>query len=244
MQPLSKPAAPVAAAAAPKPAAPKTGYLAMLERAKAAQEAAQTTGQIRHAKREMISRKERQKMLEEAALAKKRKPSAVKGAGQRTGARTGSRPESAEGPNAKSAQAVPRERKPVDVGYKGTMRPKGAEPSYRGTAQSGRPVAAGRPTSARSDFGRNGHAERYRSYSVEEDDEEEDDEGEDLESDGSDMEAGLDDLEREDREATKIARMEDEEALREENELKRQKMERKRKLEALQAAAAKQKKRY
>ena len=76
------------------------------------------------------------------------------------------------------------------------------------------------------------------------DEAEDEEEEEDYESDASsDMEGGFDDVEREETEALKFARKEDQAALEEEERLKREKLERKRKLLELSKSAA-AKKRY
>ena len=223
-----------AAVSAPKPAAPKSGYLATLERAKAAQEAAKQMGGIKHVRKEKMTRRDREKMQAEAAATAKNAVVASK-SGKSTPT---SRSRSAEPTNLKPGE-VKKERKPIEVGYKGTIRPTAnREPSYRGTMQSGRPPVS---TANRARPGVNPRRTGYTSYSDEEEDEEDDERDYDSESD---MEAGLDDLDQEELQSARIARKEDEQALKEENELKRQKAERKRKVEALAAAAAAKKKRY
>ncbi|KAF2675145.1 hypothetical protein BT63DRAFT_29545 [Microthyrium microscopicum] len=101
-------------------------------------------------------------------------------------------------------------RKPVEVAYKGTMKPSTHQSSYKGTANL-KSAPARRPERLPS---------RYERYESEDE--------EDYESDGSsDMEAGAWDLEREEKEALRAARAEDAAALREEERLKREKLQRK-----------------
>lgn len=212
--------------AASRPAAPKTGYLAMLERAKAAQEAAKPMGQIKHVRKEKLTRREREKMLAEAAAANKTNGLQAKGGK----AAPGSRGNSATPIGTKPGDPAKKERRPVEIGYKGTIRPTSSSgPSYRGTMQSGKANAS--------------QLRRHVAHSDEEDGDDDEDE-EDYESGSSDMEAGRDDIDREEMQSVRAARMEDEAALREENELKRQKLERQQKLQKLQAAAAAKKKMY
>jgi len=222
---------------APAKPAPKTGYLAMLEKAKAAQELAKTTGQIKHHKTEKMTRRDREKaQAEAAAAAKTGRPAAGKPVAGRPAKVAGTTGRSRDGTPSDGKTAVAqKDRKPVDVGYKGTMR---SQPVYRGTMQSGGNVAPRKPAGQRAP-----KRDEYARWSDvdEEDFDEEDDYGSDA---SSDMEARMDEIDLEEERTTKLARKEDEEALREENELKRQKLERKKKLERLEAAAAKRKKLY
>lgn len=209
-----------------KPVATKTGYLAVLARAKAAQEAAKQAGGIKHVKMEKLSRREKEKLQTEAVKSRSSTPVGKSGKTQ-----DASRSKSSEPAGAKAGDAIKKERKPIDVGYKGTMRPMSTQPpAYRGTMQSRAPPP-------RPGYGAKRRAEEYS------DEEDEDDEEEDYDS-ASDMEAGREDIDEEEEMSARVARQEDLEALREENELKRQKLERKRKLEKLQAAAAAKKPRY
>lgn len=124
-----------------------------------------------------------------------------------------------------------KKRKPVDLGYSGTMR---AQPV---SARPKRPDVAARPTTQSS--GRDGDRPRpgggrytYANYS----DDEQGDEDDEYDSE-SDMEAGgLDELEREEQESLRVAKAEDARALREEQEHDRLKRERKRKLAQLAAS--------
>ncbi|KAF1346689.1 hypothetical protein BDV97DRAFT_224482 [Delphinella strobiligena] len=205
--------------------APKSGYLATLERARAAQEAAKQLGQLKHKPTEKLTKKDRLRMQAEAAAAQKGKGPAARGE-----AGVKARSKSADPVDAKTG-TVKKERKPVDLGYKGTMRAAPAPFSYSGTMRPAGSAAARKPQPGPSK-GMGGRY-RYASYSDEEEEEEEDYESE------SDMEAGMDDVDMEEEEALRIARREDAEALREENELKRAKLEKKRKLEQLVASRKK-----
>lgn len=233
----SKPAQPSAGPVPAKPVA-KSGYLAMLEKAKAAQELAKTTGTIQHHKTEKMTRRERERAQAEAAAAAKSgrsaagRPTKVAGVTGATGAMGRSRDGT---PSDNKAAMAQKERKPVDVGYKGTMR---SQPAYRGTMQSGGSAAPRKPAQ------RAPRRDEYARWS-DVDEEDFDDEEDDYESDASsDMEARIDEIDEEEAATTRLAKKEDEEALREENELKRQKLERKKKLQQLEAAAAKKKKLY
>jgi len=229
----SKPAQQLAAPVPAKPVA-KSGYLAMLEKAKAAQELAKTTGTIKHHKTEKLTRREKERAQAEAAAAAKSGRS-VAGRPAKVAGVTGAVGRSRDGtPSDGKAAAAQKDRKPVDVGYKGTMR---SQPVYRGTMQSGGSAAPRKPAQ------RAPKRDEYARWS--DVDEEDFDEEDDYESDASsDMEARVDEIDQEEEATTKLAKKEDEEALREENELKRQKLERKKKLERLEAAAAKRKKLY
>ena len=236
--PFSKTGSTPVTAAAPT-AAPKKGYLATLERAKAAQEAAKQMGQIKHVKVEKLSRRERERLQAEAAAAAE---ASRKGKAPIGRVAQGSERSRDGAPVVGKAVTVPKERKPVEVGYKGTMRPVSAQPAYRGTMSTGKASSAGgrygggRPKDRGTDYAR---------WSDLDDEGEDDEEEDDYDSQGSsDMEAGMDEIDEEELTSTKVGRKEDEAALREENELKRQKLERKKKLEQLQAAAAKKKRLY
>ena len=230
------------AGTAPTNAAPKKGYLATLERAKAAQEAAKQMGQIKHVKVEKLSRRERERLQAEAAAAAAAEASR-KGKAPIGRAAQGSERSRDGLPVVGKAGTVPKERKPVEVGYKGTMRPVSSQPAYRGTMSTGKASSAGgrygggRPKDRGTDYA--------RWSDLDDEDEGDEEEEDDYDSQGSsDMEAGMDEIDEEELTSTKVGRKEDEAALREENELKRQKLERKKKLEQLQAAAAKKKRLY
>lgn len=217
---------------APASSAPKKGYLAILEKAKAAQETAKPFGQIKHQKKEKerLSSKARARLAEEAAAAKKMEKRPVSSPSKPS--------DRSAGKAAPAGPPVDGKKQSVEVGYKGTMR--SASSTYQGTMdRSGSKPGANRPAKPPAP----GAAGRYR-YAEESEEEDEDEDMDDYDSASSDMEAGLDDIDREEMLSARQARQEDEEALREENEHKRQKFERQRKLQALNAAAAKKKKVY
>lgn len=222
------------------PTKSKTGYLALLEKAKAAQEAAKQVGGIKHKTVEKLSRREREKLQAEAAS--KNRSASAKG---NTAAAGGKIRALDSSPANKAVIPLRKERKAIDVGYSGTMRPTTSrEPSYRGTMQGAGATSRKAADNRRVPASRPGAGSLTRHERYSDEDEEDEDEEEDMNSASSDMEAGMDDLDEEEQASARIARMEDEAALREENEMKRQKLERKRKLEQLAAAAASKKKRY
>ncbi|KAG9673854.1 hypothetical protein KCU99_g3983, partial [Aureobasidium melanogenum] len=229
---------PVSTTSSSAPAAAKGGYLAVLEAAKQNAQAAKLAGQIKHKPVEKLTKKDRQRLVEEARAAQKGKP-LPKDAKAGLKARGKSAEPLADSKTGVSAKD---KRKPVEVAYKGTMRSNApAAPVYRGTMGGPGGAAARKPlpkapASSRSGYGA---GRRYASYSDEEEEEEDDEPEDDYES-GSDMEAGVDEMYEEEEASARIAKREDALALAEENELKRQKLERKRKLEEL---ASKQKKR-
>lgn len=237
---VSKPAAP--ASGTSTTAAKKTGYQAILERGKAAQGVLGGPA-IKHKPIERVTKRERLAQEAEAARNKKERKVGLNG-----------RSRSAEPQGAKAAGPQKEKRKPLDLGYKGTMRPAAPESSYKGTMSLNAPKA--RKPGYESDRGRYGDRSRstsvgakpmvkekgaryagYASYSENDSEDEEDYESE------SDMEAAAFDLEEEEQASLLAAKKEDLQALKEENELKRKKLERKKMLEKMAADAAK-KKRY
>jgi protein SPT2 len=215
-------------APAPQAKVPKKGsFQEILLRAKQNQQTIAPIGVIKHKQTEKLSKKERDRLAQEAA--EKAKTSTVRDKKTGTGSRTGS-----SEPAARKPGEQPKEkRKAVDLGYTGTARPKSksAEPQYKGTMGLARPGQMRKAPVVQKQA-----ASRYADYSEEELDNEED-----YESDLSDMEAGMFDVEEEEELALREAKKDDarEKAL--ENELKRQKQERKTKLAALAAAARKKK---
>ncbi|KAF2397463.1 hypothetical protein EJ06DRAFT_533067 [Trichodelitschia bisporula] len=127
-------------------------------------------------------------------------------------------------------------RKPVESGYKGTMRPTAPAPvSYKGTMNLNKPAPRKPvpPARVRPTPKDNGPRYIYRS---------EQEEGDDYDSAASsDMEADPFELEREEEKALRAAKEEDKRALAEEAELKRQKAERKARLLKMQSDAQKKK---
>lgn len=247
--PMSAPKAPgnPAARTSPSSAAqpPKKGsYQEVLARAKAAQQAAQGIGTIKHKPVEKISKRERERREAEASAKAKQ----AIGRGSQNGKINGSASTSA-----KPGEPVKEKKKPVELSYKGTMRPANSTPSstYKGTmllSSAPRPAPPRKPVSRLPERSRSTPLPRrprepnvryagYASYS-EHESEEEEEEADDVGSEAtSDMEATGFDIEEEEMKSLKVARKEDEEAAREEDELKRQKAERKRKLQQMAASA-------
>lgn len=228
--------APPAANGAPKP---KKGFAAILERAKAAQEAAKAAGSstIKHKPVEKLTKRDRIRQ-EEAAKQQKAAPGKVGKPGLADRSRSGT-PVDAKGGLSKKPEST----------YKGTMKKpekktvERQEFTYKGTMRKNEPgVPRAKPVAKK------GMAQdKYGGYASWDDlDEAEDEEEEDYESDASSdmMDAGFDDMEKEDRMALAAAKKEDQEALAEEERLKREKLERKKKLEALSKNAAAAKKKY
>lgn len=218
-----KPAPPAAASSS---AAPKKGYLALLQKAKEKDATKPAAPPVQNGPTKILTKKERLALKAEAsASAKGKKP----GMGQP------SKPTDAKG------AAMPEKKKPVEVGYQGTARPakQPVQVGYKGTARpasapastsrNGTPAARSKPQPAKG---------RYDGYADWSDlDDMEDEEG--YASDGSSaMEGGVWDLQEEEQMALKVAKKEDAEALAEENRLKREKEERKRKLAAMSKQAA------
>lgn len=238
-----------AAAAAPRldtagPPKAKRGFQAAIEKAKAAQEAAKTTGMIKHKPVEKLTKRDRLRLQQEAVDKQKAER------GKNGKSILGARSRSAEPADVKPGLKSKEQRQREESSYKGTMRPAPKEmSSYRGTMRApGSAPPRSRPDDPRA--GKVGAKPKdkyagYASWSDLDDDELDDGEDEeDFESGSSDMEAGLDDVEEEEQRALRAARQEDQEALREEERLKNEKLARKKKLEQLSKAAAQQKKRF
>lgn len=217
--------APAATGSAPASnAAPKKGYLAMLQKAKEKDASKPIAPPIKHEPTKILTRKERLALKAEAGM-KGKKPVA-------------GLPSKSVDPKVDASK----EKKKVEVGYQGTARParKPVEVGYKGTARpssvpatssrNGTPAAKPKPNPTKG---------RYDGYADwDELDDMEDDEEEDYESDASSvMEGGIWDVEEEEQLALKAAKKEDAEALAEENRLKREKEERKKKLAAMAAKA-------
>jgi len=122
---------------------------------------------------------------------------------------------------------------PVDLGYKGTMRPVAAAPSYTGTmkAPSNTTRIADRSMTKRPPDRRRSPSplpgEKRYIYAASEDEDDYDDESDDMEA------YGYDDLEREEMESLRAAQKEDAEALRQESEHRKEKNARKAALQRL-----------
>lgn len=220
---------PKAAAPAPKPAsttpttsaAPKKGYLALLQKAKEKDATKPAAPPVQNGPTKILTKKER---LALKAEAKGKKP----GVGL-----------PARAADAKGAPVI--EKKKVEVGYQGTARPtkQPTQVGYRGTARpasapattsrNGTPAAKAKPQPAK------GRYDGYADWSDLDDMDDEDDYASDA---SSDMEGGMWDVEQEEQLALKAAKKEDAEALAEEARLKREKEERKRKLLAMSKQAA------
>ena len=213
--------------------APKKGYLATLERAKAAQAAKNAVGVIKHKPIERVAKKDRLALKAEAVSRKKSVSTHQPSPSDRDnkGDDTKSKPKSTES----GYKGTMRPSAPTTTGYKGTMRPSlTTNPSrsntnltstrYNSDRSRSSSLAAGRPKEKTRLAG-------YASYS-EADSPDEEDEGEEEEngygSEGSsDMEAGMDEMDYEEQTSLRAARREDEEALIEEQEAKKRKEARK-----------------
>ncbi|KAF2238103.1 hypothetical protein EV356DRAFT_564295 [Viridothelium virens] len=219
----------IAGSSASASTAPKSRYLATLEKAKAAQAAKSSVGIIKHKPIERLQKKDRLALKAEASGRKK--PHAAKPAPSSKDTRNG----------VKSEDASKVRPKPAESGYKGTMRPSAAAPTaYKGTmrASASTPnLAKGRPSAPdKTRSKEKGRMAGYASYSEADSyDDEDDEELEEEEEEGghgsdmsSDMEAGMDDVFDEEQLSLRVARKEDDEALKEENELRARKEARKR----------------
>lgn len=247
---LAKPALKVVARPAPAAAAgtttpttdgaakPKRGFAAIMEKAKAAEEAAKAAGSsmIKHKTVEKMTKREREKAQQAAAVNGKPGVKGGKAAALADRSRSGT-------PNDGKGGGVVK--KAPEIAYKGTMKgppPKKPMPeiAYKGTMRKSIPGEQIAKPAAKKGMPQ----DKYGGYASWSDlSGAEDEEEEDYESDASSMmEAGLDDVEAEETMALRAARREDQEALEEENRLKREKDERKKKLLALSKSAAAKKK--
>ncbi|KAK8168487.1 hypothetical protein BKA80DRAFT_267043 [Phyllosticta citrichinensis] len=213
-----------ATTAAVKPASsapPKKGsFQEIMARAKAAQEASRSVGAIKHKPVEKMSKKEK--------LAHEAEAKAKQGTGPPPRTVQKGQAKVPESKNTKPSE--PEKKKSADLGYQGTMRPSPREPTYQGTMNKGSALKSRSGSYDRSrsaSLGARPPPKRYTYYDEDDDMEEE----EDYDSE-SDMEAGVFDVDREEQEALRIARREDELALKEEEELKRKKLERKKIMDA------------
>lgn len=221
----SRPIPSVIGTAPASTAAPKKGYLALLQKAKEKDATKPITPLIKHEPTKILTRKERLALKAEASAGAKGKKVAP-----------------GLPPKTLDSKADASKRKPVEVGYQGTARPakKPVEVGYKGTA---------RPASAPTSSNRNGISATkakpnsgkrlHDGYAEWDDLDDMDDEEDDYASDASsDMEGGVWDVEQEEQLALKAAKKEDAEALAEETRLKREKDARKQKLMAMSKAAA------
>ncbi|KAF2172961.1 hypothetical protein M409DRAFT_16912 [Zasmidium cellare ATCC 36951] len=215
--------------AVPNAAPKKRGFASLMEKAKAAQEAAKAVGSstIKHKPVERLSKRERAKLAEEAAKQ------------QKAGGKAGKLVANDRSRSGTPVDAKGGLKKAPEPTYKGTMK-KGVERqefAYKGTARKAEPGAPKAKTAATK--ARESKYNGYVSWSDLDDAEDDEEEGYDSESD---MDAGFDDMESEEKMALAAARKEDQEALEEEERHKREKLERKRKLQALSKSAAARKK--
>lgn len=207
-------------------AAPKKGYLALLQKAKEKDSTKPVAPPGKHEPTKILSRKERLALKAEASAGAKGKKAAPGMQSKQIDARN---------------DLAKEKKKPMDVGYQGTARPakKAIEVGYRGTARpSSAPASSSRngPVAAKAKPSTKG---RYDGYADWDDLDDMEDDEEDYASDASsDMEGGMWDVEEEEQMALKVAKKEDAEALAEETRLKQEKEERKRKLLAMSKAAA------
>jgi hypothetical protein len=221
--PAPKSATPPAASSSATSAAPKKGYLALLQKAKEKDASKPITPPVQNGPTKILTKKERLALRAEASAgAKGKKPGR---------------------PVDSKADALKDKKKPVVVGYQGTARPSNppVPVEYRGTARpasapasisrGGTPAAKSKPKPTKGRT-RDGYAEWS-------DLDEMDDEEGDYPSDASsDMEGDLWDVEEEERIALRDAKKEDAEAMAEEVRLKNEKEARKRRLEQMSKAAA------
>ena len=201
--------------------APKRGFASIMEKAKAAQALAESSGSagIKHKPVTKLSKRERLRAIEEA----KHKPH--KGDNGRP---RGSTHKSTSGDaDLNVARQVP--------GYKRTMKKAGPEISYRGTMRKAGSGEAKLKSKDKKDLGQDKYG-GYASWSDLDDAEEVE---EDYDSEGSSaMEEGFDDMEREELAALRAARKEDQEALEEEERHRQEKLARKKRLQDLNKVAA------
>lgn len=232
--------APAKVPTVPAPAATplkKNSYKEIMARGKQNVTTIPSLGVIKHKQTAKLSKREREKLAQEAA--EKAEANAARDKKLGVGKRLGS----SEPAIGKTGEQAKDKRKAPDLGYTGTARPKAKSaepPTYKGTMGLPRPGQVRRPQPAAQKQA----ASRYPRYADYSDEELDDEEEEDYESDLSDMEAGIDDVEAEEEEALREAKKADaaEKAL--ENKLKREKQERKNKLQALAAQARKKKPMY
>jgi protein SPT2 len=242
-----KPIPPPSTPAAPPPATgplKKGSYAEIMARAKAAQGVKPNVGTIKHKPTEKLSRRERLALLDVTKKGKSKSvPVRDKRPENRTKAGERSRTGSSEPISSKPGEQPKEKRKPLDLGYKGTMRPVSAEPQYKGTMNLARPNQPRKSFAKDARRGGNSYGSRdqkeprYASYS-EDEVEEEDDYASDA---SSNMEAGAFEVDREEELALRAAKMEDAKAASEEAEHRRKKDERKKMLAKMAADKAKKK---
>jgi protein SPT2 len=222
----------------------KGSYAEIMARAKAAQGVKPNVGTIKHKPTEKLSRRERLALLDVTKKGKSKSvPIRDKRPEDRAKASERSRTGSSEPVSGKAGDQPKEKRKPLDLGYKGTMRPVSAEPQYKGTMNLARPNQPRKPFAKNNRHGGNSYGSRdqkeprYASYS-EDELEEEDDYASDA---SSDMEADAFEVDREEELALRAAKLEDAKAASEEAEHRRKKDERKKMLAKMAADKAKKK---
>ena len=207
----------------------KRGFASIMEKAKAAQEAAKATGasSIKHKTAQKLTKRERRRLLEEA----KEQEKAAKGGKIPQGHRSRSGTPVTGKPGLS--------KKKPEIAYKGTMKKAPEPPSFKGTMR-----AAGSDSTREKEKKKGQAQDKYGGYASWSDlDDAEDEEEEGYDSEGSsDMEGGFNAVEEEEMLALRSARKEDQEAFEEEERHKREKLERKRKLQELSRSAAAKKK--
>ena len=206
----------------------KRGFASIMEKAKAAQEAAKEgSSGIKHKPVEKLTKRERLRMIEEAKAQKKATKSGKAMPADRS--RSGTPVAGKAGLPKKGQEAShqsPMKKRAEPLAYRGTMKAMG--------------IGAAKNKEKKKGLGQDKYG-GYASWSELSDAEEE--EEPDYDSEGlSDMEGGFDDVEQEEMSALRTARKEDQEALEEEERHRKEKSERKRRLEELSKSAAARKK--
>lgn len=224
--PVPKPTITASSTTTSSTAAPKKGYLALLQKAKEKDATKPITPPVKHEPTKILTKKERLALKAEASAAAKGKKPAGGLAGKSADTKTDLSKDKRK-PVEVGYQGTARPaKKPVDVGYKGTARPTSAPPS---SSRNGVPPSKSKPIAPKH---------RYDGYADWDELSDMEDDQDDYESDASsDMEGGVWDVEEEEQLALKAAKKEDAEALAEEMRLKKEKEERKRKLAAMNKAA-------
>jgi hypothetical protein len=219
--PSTKPAPLAAATASASSAAPKKGYLALLQKAKEKDATKPAAPPVQNGPTKILTKKERLALKAEASAGAKGKKSGVGPPGKPTDAKGATLPDKKKSVEVGYQGTARPAKQPIQVGYKGTARPQSAPAS---TSRGGTPAAKAKPKPTK------GRYDGYAEWSDLDDMEDE----EDYASDGSsDMEGGVWDVEQEEQLALKAAKKEDAEALAEEARHKREKELRKKRLQEL-----------
>lgn len=211
-------------------AAPKKGYLALLQKAKEKDSTKPIAPPVKHEVTKILTKKERLALKAEASATAKGKKPTVPLSGKLSDLRADASKDKRK-TSELAYQGTARPAKKPEVGYKGTARPTSAPPA---SSRGGLSSAKAKPTAPKH---------KYDGYANWDDLDDMEDEEDDYASDASsDMEGGMWDVEQEEQLALKAAKKEDAEALAEEMRLKKEKLERQRKLAALSKAAGAKKK--